>query len=740
MKKITRYICIAGAALLAAACENNLPSTEGEGTVSFDLNFAAETRAGDDIFVPNDLLIRIYSVSADNEASLIRRYTSMSEIPSPLYLVAGSYKVKVEAGNDKNVAFKDPGVTETLRQSLCYSGEQDFTVAANTSTQIAVECPTYNVSSSVIFDATKGENAQFSDVKIQLAAMTSEATSLDAFASDATASKATILEFDQTGTGFFLLPEEVTTLVWTFSGTHGVDGAIAKVGRIRDVKPGHAYKVNFVYSKTPDGYIGLRVEIDESLLVTEHQYIFKPQPEISSSNIDVTKETVYTGETINLSCESINAIETVKLNGMAIYSDGTVVENALTGVTVTQDSEAVTRSAEVTKIYITLAKEYFSTLAGAYQTLLFDVTDAGGGDCKQEIQFIKQGLVSDATTYDLWANTATFEAVVTESSPSNVVIRYKKQGTDSWIDVPATLKDGMTYTATANPEWAESKNVNNHTIYTPNTQKGIFANATYEYQLVVNNIENESAILTTSTTQSIPYASFEDSSLACFTEEGSKNTANWGSGNNSYTPSLCTQATFAGMTGNKCVKLTAAMGGLSGVFELLAAGNLFTGTFNKPSTTGTVAFGVNYAWNARPTALKMKLHHTIGNVNENYHDGPLADGAADQASIYVAIVDWNSRHETKSGTGAPSGVWSVENGINAVSEGKIIGYGAIYPTGTTTGNSMVEVNIPIKYYDKVTKPSNNYTLVIAAATSRYGDYMNGCDSNVMYVDDFQWVY
>jgi hypothetical protein len=29
-------------------------------------------------------------------------------------------------------------------------------------------------------------------------------------------------------------------------------------------------------------------------------------------------------------------------------------------------------------------------------------------------------------------------------------------------------------------------------------------------------------------------------------------------------------------------------------------------------------------------------------------------------------------------------------------------------------------------------------LVIAAATSRYGDYMLGCSSSTMYVDNFQW--
>ena len=53
---------------------------------------------------------------------------------------------------------------------------------------------------------------------------------------------------------------------------------------------------------------------------------------------------------------------------------------------------------------------------------------------------------------------------------------------------------------------------------------------------------------------------------------------------------------------------------------------------------------------------------------------------------------------------------------------------------------MVEVELPFYYYDRVTKPQGNYTLVISCSANAYGDYMCGCDSNVMYVDDFEWVY
>ena len=48
---------------------------------------------------------------------------------------------------------------------------------------------------------------------------------------------------------------------------------------------------------------------------------------------------------------------------------------------------------------------------------------------------------------------------------------------------------------------------------------------------------------------------------------------------------------------------------------VLAAGNLFTGSFNYASFTGTVDFGRKYAWTARPSALKLKYTATVGAID-----------------------------------------------------------------------------------------------------------------------------
>ena len=62
-------------------------------------------------------------------------------------------------------------------------------------------------------------------------------------------------------------------------------------------------------------------------------------------------------------------------------------------------------------------------------------------------------------------------------------------------------------------------------------------------------------------------------------------------------------------------------------------------------------------------------------------------------------------------------------------------------SASTEGESLIGGEIPLVYYDTAcAAPQSSYTLVISCATSKYGDYMNGCSKNVLYVDDFEWVY
>lgn len=225
-----------------------------------------------------------------------------------------------------------------------------------------------------------------------------------------------------------------------------------------------------------------------------------------------------------------------------------------------------------------------------------------------------------------------------------------------------------------------------------------------------------------------------EGSLSCFTTDN-KTTTTWGSGNNTMKKNLCNAGSFTGMGGSQCAKLSA-----SKTLGILAAGNLFTGTFSMSGTTGTVSFGQKYNYTARPKSLKFKYHATVGAVDVNKF-GTIQTGEQDISTIYVAIVDWSARHVVTSGMSAPTGTWDPAAQTSLEGSGAIIAYGVMDITSTTSGDAMVEGEIPLRYFSTDTAaPAGNYTLVISCATSKYGDYMNGCSTNVLYVDDFTWGY
>lgn len=730
MRNIYKTLILFGAMLLCSCVKDALiQNSLDEGIVSFDVKYStAMTRA---LTETDKTSVRIYKENGD----LIRYYENDYDMPDPLYLVSGDYSVRVNRGDQKNnKAFLDPKNDSKLAKLLCYEGTAEFSVSAHQTNNISVTAKTLNVRAELTLDKTLGDNSKLSEVSMDMVSMNVEAVpqTMEQYNSMVEEANATSLNLTETGRCFFLPKEGVNQLVWHFSAKHSSNGTVEKFGVINDVAAAHGYTLNFNYSKTPDGYGTIEVIVHDDVDTSESDFKFKPEPEITGNGVNPNAVNKYVdGTTINLVCESINDIIFITLDGKDIYAYGSG-QGAVAGVTCSKVSG--------TKVNIAIAASYFQSLASGVNTLSFGITDSNG-EFSRKLKFAKQGLVDSAATFDLWNNTASLKAIVTESA-SQVQIRYRRSGTTDWAYANAVAdSDGLTYTANTEAVWNNAiLNENNQTVYTLNRNKSFFAASTYEYQLMVNGNEKQSSTLTTPAGQTIPYATFEDSSLTCFgIDDG--HAPYWGSGNNSFAKTLCVQSSYAGQEGSHCAKLTAVAAGAVGI-TMLASGNVFLGTFNKPGTTGTVAFGISYNWTARPATLKYKYWGNLGTVDrvDKKDYVVLQKGEQDEGSIYAVIIDWDTQHGTSSGTGNPAGVWDPAQGPDAVSEGKIIGYAIAHPKGQTSGSSMIEQELTFYYYDKVKKPSKKYTLTIMASTSRYGDYMNGCSSSYMYVDDFRFGY
>ena len=795
MKTIFKYIFLAAVALIVAACQEGLDqisTDEGMGNVRLSISTKEHTRAD---FTPEELRVRIY----DEDGRLVRIYTEDDVIPENIALVAGDYTFKVEArDNDHTTKFKGSDV-EDDREKIYYIGEDDVTVTAGGSVTAEVDCDPQHVRVGVILDEDEGENQYLRNVGISLAAIQlttdNNPTAVDnkkkndfdtAYAASTGADR---LDFGTAISGsttsyvgkdyaYFLMSEGVETIAWVIAGEHVApaedqpattaeedstegsdstssnDGATAPEGVVTKfdragqivVEPGKAYALQFRYSKLPDGSITITVDVNYTVDAWDDQITFKPEPEIKplAGNPwveDDENETVYVVGTSNISFEvtSINKIDGFGLNEKKLWDKGVYASGAEDMITVTPEGT------DGKKFTVTVKPGFFATLAGGEQDFRFSAYDGATEVGKFRTKFLNQGLVISETTSDLWANTATFKGVVTDTSVTDVKVQFRKKGSTEWVVTDAATLNAGVVTVTSKAAWTESKNVNKHIIFTPNTDKSIFANNTYECQLVVKGVAYGPIVeYKTEVKQEIPDGDMQSTSLPCWTDDSSKSSF-WGSGNNSLSAVLCEQVSYAG-TENRRAHLIARdpMG-------LLASGNLFTGTFTfgEPSFgLGTVRFGVPYKWKARPRALSVKYWAKIENVNVAKHKEMIAPGKADEGSIYVCIIDWTDQHKVVSGTSKVAGVWSPEDGMNPKDSegnqvGKIIGYAVFNPKGKTSEDSsqMVTKELEIVYYDKEAKPTEgNYSLIIAAATSRYGDYMNGCNTNEMYVDDFQWVY
>lgn len=384
------------------------------------------------------------------------------------------------------------------------------------------------------------------------------------------------------------------------------------------------------------------------------------------------------------------------------------------------------------------------------------IGDAAGNTLTGTLQL--QNIVKPTAIYngdaDLWKNTATMTVV--PKNASDVKLEYRVKGATNWNTATLGSADASgNRTATIAATWNESTNTAGIKTYTVDSKTGIFAKNTYEYQLTADGSVTATGEFTPANNSGdiIPDGDMQNSNLPCYIlQNASITSTTWGSGNNKVLAEcwLCRQGSYTfNSLERKYAKLTSNEQNTIISGKILAAGNLFFGQFSQNGTGGDVRLGQQFNYTARPTALRFNYTAKVGTVNyEGKTPAKIAKGQPDKARIMVAVVDWSTRHTTSSkanvkfggsATFDVSGSWEPETGSDAVPEGKIIGYGTLVIDEGTTDWTTHELKI--NYYDKTAKPqSDNYSLVISCGANMYGDFFNGCSSNELGVDNFEWVY
>lgn len=369
---------------------------------------------------------------------------------------------------------------------------------------------------------------------------------------------------------------------------------------------------------------------------------------------------------------------------------------------------------------------------------------------------------------DLWSNTA---SLAVTDLPEGAKVQYRVKGAETWNDANWEYLDLWNNTAPILPDggkvqyrvkgaekiyviapvWESAKNDAGLDVYTVKEGTGVAAAATYEYRVLLADgksaAEGEFATAAGDAIPNGDMSAWSQKVLGEGDEEvrlsypNAEGESFWDSGNNVFLenpnmdPETWTPLCFEEQ-GTACLMARMALG------FVFAPGNMFTGDFVFAGMGGTVKFGKPYTYTARPRALKLRVKAEVGAIDKEGSNDPEKGewmGKQDCSQIYVAIVDWTAQHEVTSGLSAPTGMWNPAT-TTTTEEGAVLAYGVANITESTA--DWTELEIPVNWYaENGAKPAaENFSLVISCATSVRGDYLTGCSTNSMRVDDFVWVY
>ena len=679
----------------------------GEGAMKFAL------AAGSGVTENDTVTIKIYKenpvVAEDgstvDEYQLVRRYNNVNDVPDHLSLVEGKYKATVQVG-ERNVASFD-------QRNLCYYGEKYFVVERKKITDVEVKCDLLSTIVRVQYDSNIAE--KFAEGYATTVAIDDEYNQTEINSNDVHA-----LKYTETKDGYFLMPEGQTTLVWQFEGINESEidavlpddsllagGKIVKGGVITDVKANARYTISLKYSADAPGGLEFTADVEENFdKILDQNISFSPDPTLMGDGFDMT-DTQRSIVSRNYLVGALAALKEVKLNVDDVEYEVLNNNANIAGLAFVDNS-----TADAIAYTLTLAPEFFSTIAGGAQNVVIYIEDVDGGKKEFIIPYICQGVLAVAENdYDLWNSTATFKACVLDESATDVKIAYRAQGDAEWTMLDATAGSNNEYTATVT---------------------SFAADKTYEYKLVYSAGDMGRVLsIETPAGAQIPNGDMERwHKPTWWLPYGDGDAPFWLTGNeggNKAGATLTQPSTDVrpGSTGTQSAYLKSQFASVMGMGKF-AAGNLFTGSFSMTGLDGKVTFGRDFNFTAKPKSLSFWMKNNEGTIDQ----GSKASGL-DIYTIMVIITDGSTYTVD---TADESTFLKLDQ--LATTPG-IIGYG--YITGTDSRTEWKEETINITYLEgmKDVKPKK---LVVSFTPSGYGDYFCGSTGSWMYVDDVRLNY
>lgn len=703
MKKAPKYfiggaICLVSA-LMPSCTSDDFLSSEGDGQLKFKMIVNSEvTRAEAD---EESLAEKCY-IYISSSKGLIYKFKGLENVPSDLYLKCGSYVVEAWTGDSVSASF----------DKKFYRAYQPVNIERGVN-NVVLNCKIANVVASINPEPIISEALQDYTVTVS-----NSRGSLDFTAENAA-----------TAHGYFMMPNEETTLNWTISGRKEDGSNFTKSGVIENVERAHEYVLNIKYTPQTAEIGGgiITIEVDDTELLVEDQIVLKGAPKIAGMGFDVglpitssagqfDRRSVFVQccghfENIVVSTDSYASFGLPRkdFDFISMTDDArTQIKNAGIECEVNYDAE---KDASYAKI--SFERTMLNKLTDGKYAINIAATDEFGKTTVGVLSFnVSDAPVSvgDTDWTDVYSYSATLHGTVERDGQTAPGLRFRKAGDATWQMVDAPIKNKGRFDLTLT---------------------GLQPGTRYEYQAVGDDYVGESHYFITETVFSIPNAGFENwsvNSKGANMPSADGTASFWDTGNHGSITlkiNVTGSATSPVHSGSYSAKLESKYASVMGIGKL-AAGNIFTGTYDKTSgTNGELTFGRKYD-NSRPVALTGYATYIPGTVDQGSY-AALPKGSTDKGQIYVALVT----DPVQVKTADTSTLFNPDADY-------IVAYGELtFDSNFGSTSELQKFEINLNYRKKTTKPAY---LVIVASASKYGDYFTGSSTSVMYLDDLKFEY
>lgn len=710
-RRLSYKMMVVLSAVVLASCNQEVIQDNSYGFLGISLsNDLSEEMVSKAESAADELVFAVDVLDASGRTVASRDDHRTVTAENPFRLQVGSYNVVARNGENLNAAFENPYYEGRTAESL--------RINANRTTSATITCTLANTIFSVEFPS---DFSSFTDYEV---AVTNGEGDKLVFSNDPQAGNP--LEAGMDAKAYFAVTGSLT---WELYLRNTDGGEYRATNTYTGVKARQHYHLKFELGEdeTADGGFVIKISLDNSWDDTSHDIVLDfykgNMPTISVADgfdaVSGEPVSVPVGNDASKVFEfaAVEGVKSLRIShdnlvliekGLPVYVELIGAPDVLlssldnSGIKV-EEILAKSISSDAQGISVDMTRFIASLAVGSYD-IAFTLIDSKG---RYEVFDLVIEIISDVDAEAVaartgWASFAQLEGrYFDKTAPAGLTFQYKEAVASEWTEIDPSEMDINASAYRYSTIVFELK---------PSTE--------YVFRAVsAEDKETKEISFSTVAAETIHNLDFDSWS----DDDKYPNASGydiWDSANSSGA-TVTTKPSSDAVSGYSArLESMKAMG-------MMAAGNIFTGQF-----AGLAGLGAKLDWGTpftgRPLALRGYCKYAPKTIDMAKAPYTGMKGQIDQSQIVIFLTDWTGPFRINT---------SEKLFVDFDNDPGIIALGQRNTSATDQG--FVKFTLPLVYRDADRIPSY---LVIAAASSRYGDYFTGGVGSVFYIDEFELIY